>query len=82
MYAILLVLLLGWIADAIAVEDFSTIWIYLIALLLFVLINYAAKIFYRPTNFRIFRNVALFLEKLYLEKFISANNNQVEKIGT
>jgi len=74
------VLFLGWIADAIADEDFLKIWIYLIVLFVFVLINYLVKVFYKPTNFRIFRDVALFLEKQYLQKFIFADNNQVEKI--
>jgi len=81
-YAILIVLLLGWMADAIVVGDFSTIWTYLLILFAFILVNYLAKIFYRPTNFRIFRDVSLSLEKLYLQKFITADNNQVEKIGT
>lgn len=81
-YSIVLVVLLGWMADAIIAEDFSTIWIYLLILLAFILANYLAKVFYRPTNFRIFRDVALFLEKLYLQKFIAADNNQTERIGT
>lgn len=80
-YAILLVFLLGSMTDAIVIWDFSTIRIYLWILFLFILVNYIAKIFYRPTNFRVFRDVALFLEKLYLQKFISADNNQVEKVG-
>ena len=69
-------------ADIVVVWDYETVWIYLLILFVFVLANYLAKIFYRPTNFRIFRDVAFFLEKLYLQRFISADNNQIEKIGT
>lgn len=69
-------------ADAIVTENFSIIWTYLFILLVLIFVNYIAKIVYRPTNFRIFRDVALFLEKLYLQKFIAADNNQIEKIGT
>lgn len=81
-YSTFLVLLIGWIADAIALWDIAAIQKYLIILIIFIGINYLTKIFYRPTNFRIARDVHLYLEKLYLHKFILADNNQVEKIGT
>ena len=74
--------MIGRIAQAISAADVMHIQLYLGILILLIVANYFMKIFYRPTNFRILRDVTLYLDQTYLKKFLMADNNQIEKIGT
>lgn len=77
-----MIVVIGRITQAISVADFVRIQLYLLVLIILIVANYLTKVFYRPTNFRILRDVTLYLDQTYLKKFIMADNNQIEKIGT
>ncbi|MBP7061756.1 hypothetical protein KBA84_02905 [Patescibacteria group bacterium] len=56
------------------------IQVLLIIMVVMILIHFTTKIFYRPTNFRIIRDITIYLDRIYLHKFMVADNNQVEKL--
>lgn len=81
-YMTFLVYIIGGVTQAIDQQDMHRIKILLGIMIVMIVIHFLTKIFYRPTNFRIIRDITIYLDRIYLHKFMVADNNQVEKLGT
>lgn len=53
-----------------------------VGMVILIVFNYLSKVIYKPTNFKLIRDAGNVLDQRYFAKFISANNNETEKLGT
>lgn len=61
-------------------QDKFLLWVYV--LLWITVTYYFVKLFYKPRILKFYITVKAYLDELYLKKFITWDNNEIERIGT
>jgi|GEM_PF-2873478 len=75
-----IVVILQSITKAIEIQNSTAFWWRSFGLMILFGTNYIVKIFYKPRNFGLIRDLTQYLEADYLQKFLQSNNNETEKI--
>lgn len=81
-YSTYIVVLLQKATRAVELSDVHLFRKAVIGMIILIVLNYISKVIYKPTNFKLIRDTSNVLDQRYFAKFISANNNETEKLWT
>lgn len=81
-YSTYMVVLLQKATRAVELSDTHLFRETVVGMVILIVFNYLSKVIYKPTNFKLIRDAGNILDQRYFAKFISANNNETEKLGT